>query len=228
MFFDDPKKVQGLAEKSGFSIFVLPKTLIPTIKFITKNIVEISPGKNDKISVDAIRDIIDLCKVEQKTPFFIVLREAEKLNEQAENAFLKLLEEPGENYHFVLFITDTSALLETVLSRGDIYILKDRDRLSKPLSSQSVEFQDYAKKLISAKPAELPKLADDITKNPRIKKDLRENILTIISLAIEISYKSYFKTGNLNFIKKMPKLITLEDNIRKNGHIKLHLVADLC
>ena len=228
MFFDDLKEIQNFAEKSGFSIFVLPKTLTTTIKFTAKNLVEIKPNKNDKISVEQIRDVIDLCKVEQQQPFFVIFREAEKLNEQAENAFLKLLEEPKENYHFAFFINDTSALLETILSRGDIYILRSHNQLSAPLTNQSVEFQDYAKRLISAKSAELPKLADNITKNPRIKKDLRENILIIIGLAIEISYKSYFKTGNLGFIKKIPKLLTLEENIRKNGHIKLHLVADLC
>ena len=39
---------------------------------------------------------------------------------------------------------------------------------------------------------------------------------------------SYFATKNPAFLKKLPKLLTLHDNLKQNGHIKLHLIADLC
>ena len=36
------------------------------------------------------------------------------------------------------------------------------------------------------------------------------------------------ETNNPQFLKKLPKFIDLHDNLSKNGHIKLHIVADLC
>ena len=229
MFFDDPKKIPELAKKSGFSIFVAPATITETINFPTKNSLTITPDiKTDKITINAVREIIDFCKVEQKKLFYIIIKNAEKLNEFAENALLKLLEEPALNYHFVLLTTDASALLETVLSRGDIYILRSQNTLEKSVSAPSAGHRAYAKQLITAKPADLPGLAETITKDTKIKKNLRENVLIISSIAIETLYKSYFRTGDLNFIAKLPGFLTLEENIRKNGHIKLHLVADLC
>ncbi|MBR2989775.1 hypothetical protein IKF40_02515 [Candidatus Saccharibacteria bacterium] len=229
MFFDDPAQIPELAAKSGFSIFAIKDTVGETVKFPSKNILEVKPDpQTGKITIEKIREIIDFCKVEQKNPFYIIIRNAEKLNEFAENALLKLLEEPAKNYHFVLFTNNTSALLETILSRGDIYILRSQNILEKSVNAPSNDYRAYAKQLITAKPADLLSLAETITKDTKIKKNLRENVLIIIGIAIETLYKSYFKTGNLSFIAKLPNFLTLEENIRKNGHIKLHIVADLC
>lgn len=72
------------------------------------------------ISVSAIRDI--------RTNAFIVPNEApkkvyllfncDKINVPAQNAFLKILEEPPKNVVFIMTCTSASALLETVRSRS--------------------------------------------------------------------------------------------------------------
>ena len=59
-------------------------------------------------------------------------------------------------------------------------------------------------------------------------KDTYLNIQKIIDAAIEIAYKSFFKTNKLQFIKKAQSLITLQENLKRNGHLKLHFIADLC
>ncbi len=48
-------------------------------------------------------------------------------NTVVQNAMLKLLEEPGEGVHIVMFTTDTSMILPTVLSRCQLIIL-DSDK----------------------------------------------------------------------------------------------------
>ena len=78
---------------------------------------------------------------------------------------------------------------------------------------------------VKAKPADLPAIADEITKG---KESSRLLALSILGAAIEILYKSYFKTDKDVFLKKLPKFIEAYENIDKNGHVKLHLVADLC
>ena len=83
---------------------------------------------------------------------------------------------------------------------------------------------DLARKLVVARPVDLTNIAEQISK----KKDgVRAYALEILALAIEILYKSYFKTKKDVFAKKIPKFLVAYDSISKNGHIKLHLVADL-
>ena len=86
----------------------------------------------------------------------------------------------------------------------------------------------YAKRIISAKNSDLPNLIKDLSNEKDFKKDARFTSLQITETAIEILYKSYFATKNPAFLKKLPKLLTLHDNLKQNGHIKLHLIADLC
>lgn len=81
-----------------------------------------------------------------------------------------------------------------------------------------------AKRLVAASPKDLPEIALEITKS---KTEPRATALAVTSTTIELLYKSYFKTGNPKFLTKLPGFITLYDNLSKNGHIKLRLVADL-
>ena len=240
MFFDDPEKIPEIAKKTGFSIFVLDRPLkisnkktiktaksqIINLNFGDKNnIIEVE-GTNGKIKVDQIREINDRVKTKALKDQFIIVKNAETMNEAAQNAFLKLLEEPKENYHFVLFVNSLSALLETVLSRGEIYVLKQEHPLDQPLNADE-ETIKLAKKLISANFHDLIVIANSLT-DKKLHKNPREDAKKALSAAIEILYKSYFKTKNPKFLGKLIKLLNCYENIAANGHIKLHLVADLC
>lgn len=226
MFLENLNNIIKLAERNDFSIFITKETEIVKKAFPKNRTLFIAPEDN-KIGIDKIREIIEFCHSKQSQMFYIVILAAEKLNEQAENALLKILEEPAKNYHFILQVADSSALLPTILSRATIYTERIRNTLSAPLKIDETQ-KIYARRIISAKPTELLKLVQDITAEKKFKKDPRGYALSIVETAIEISYKSFFKTRNSSFLKKLPTLITLQDNLKRNGHIKLHLVADLC
>lgn len=226
MFFENDSEIENIASSSGFSIFVLPTIPDTLPKVGNKNHLIIEPDGSN-ITIEQIREIIDQTKTKQTKDFYIFVYHAEKMNEKAENAFLKLLEEPAENYHFVLFTNSASALLPTILSRGDLYIKRIKDPLNRPIDAPETT-KLYAKRIISAKNSDLPIVIKDLSNEKDFKKDARSTSLSIIETAIEILYKSYFATENPAFLKKLPKLITLYDNLKQNGHIKLHLIADLC
>ena len=82
-----------------------------------------------------------------------------------------------------------------------------------------------AKKLIAARPSDLYALSQEIAGK---KEKVRNYTLDILSIAIEMLYKTYFINNKDIFLKKIPKFITAYENISKNGNVKLHLVADLC
>ena len=90
--------------------------------------------------------------------------------------------------------------------------------------SADEKVKTLAKKLMTCAPADLPALAEEICK----KKDgVRAHALLVLETAIEMLYKSYFITGKSIFVEKLPKFLSAYDAISRNGHIKLHLVADL-
>lgn len=220
MFFDDISQIESIVRKTGVSILVVP---VGT-KLKTKNVLYLEPPKDKRhISVEQIREFTNFTKNRQSTDWFLVITPADAMNESAQNAFLKNLEEPKDNYHFVLITENPSKLLPTILSRAQTFILKKADSLSSPIETDP-KIKDLAKKLLVAKPKDLPDLAATICKN----KDARGYALKITETAIEILYKSYFATNNEVFVKKIPAFIQLYENLSQNGHVKLHLVADLC
>lgn len=227
MFFDDLNTIENLATKSGFSIFVIPKIPSNLPQESNENHLVITPGENNQINIEQIRKIIEKCRSKQTKPYYIYVYNAEMMNEKAENAFLKLLEEPSENYHFALFTNAPSSLLPTILSRGNLFIQRIKSPLDQPIEVDE-NIKNYAKQIISARDTDLVQVVNGMLNDKLFKKDTRGYALKTCETAIEILYKSYFATSNKAFLRKLPKLITTYNNLKQNGHIKLHLIADLC
>lgn len=79
-------------------------------------------AKTAAIKVDQVREIIataHLVPSEGKSKVY-VLRSADKMNPQAQNALLKLLEEPPSSACFILAAENAAALLPTVRSRCEL------------------------------------------------------------------------------------------------------------
>lgn len=219
MFFDSTDEIAKIASKVGTSVFVMPRDE----EFDIKNALVLTPENKSVITIEQVRDTLKLLNVKQKSDLFIIIRPAEALGEEASNALLKNLEEPGEKVHFVLITDSPASLLSTILSRSAVYFLRGAKSMDTAVVGDE-KMIDLARKLVVAKPADLTNIAEQISK----KKDgVRAYALEILALAIEILYKSYFKTKKDVFAKKIPKFLVAYDSISKNGHIKLHLVADL-
>lgn len=219
MFFDNLTEIPQIAAKVGCAIFVVPKNT----KIEIKNAVLLEPTTKTTISIDQVREVLGQFTTKLLEPQFILINPADKLGEEAENAILKNLEEPKENLHFVLITDQPSKLLPTILSRAALYIWREnRGKITEIIADEKTK--TLAKRLLVSKDRELIALAEDLTK----KKDgVREYVLDVLSVAIEMAYKSYFLTSNKAFLSKIPKFLVAYENISKNGHIKLHLVADL-
>lgn len=105
------------------------------------------------LKVDAIRTIRANAFVfpnEAKRRVFL-LHNMQFANEQAQNALLKILEEPPEYVRFVLTCPNSSALLETILSRAAVYSLGQQlsDSLNKKHDAACEKAQSIAAALVS-------------------------------------------------------------------------------
>ena len=223
MFFDDIREIPKIATRVSCSVFVVPTDT----KLDLKHALYLRPEDEKKtplISVEQIREFITLTNSREQSDRFFVITPADAMNEAAQNAFLKTFEEPREFCHFVLLTEQPKLLLPTILSRAQVFYLKQTAPLSQPPTAKPKTLA-AAKKLISTPVRDLPALATELTKS---KTQPRQQALEIVATAIEILYKSYFKTGNPAFLAKLANFIQLHENLTRNCHIKLHLVADLC
>lgn len=219
MFFEDLSQIEKIAGRTGSSVFVVPDDIEITIKGADI----LKPESRTIITIEQVRDMLAGLTAKQMAPKFIIIRPADKLGEEAENAILKSLEEPKDNVHFVLITSKPSKLLPTILSRLAVYIWRGNNTSINELKADE-KIKNIAKELLTLPPKELPGLAEEIT---RKKEGVRDYSLEILAVAIEMAYKSYFMTKKSAFLTKIPKLIECYENIARNGHIKLHLVADL-
>ena len=87
---------------------------------------EIMPDEKDKIGIGSLRGDSDknrgLISVLQETSLIskakiIKINSAEKLNEEAQNYLLKILEEPSKNSHIIMLSSRPYRLKKTILSR---------------------------------------------------------------------------------------------------------------
>ena len=227
MFFSEISEVFKIAGQSGCSVFVLPEAVMDD--FLRKNqprsdVILLAPEDKKIITIEQVKGVLSRLSMRQVEDMFVVICPAEELGEEAANALLKSLEEPRDKVHFVLVTSAVSGLMPTILSRSVIYFLKsggvDFDKISADEKTKTL-----AKRLIAARATDLPALAEEIV--PKGKDGVRAAVLAVLAVAIEMLYKSYFKTGKDIFLAKVPKFIKAYENIEKNGHIKLHLVADL-
>ena len=219
MFFESISDILPIAEKNGCAVFVVPKD----VEFTIRGALALSPEEKSIITIEQVRGAMARFSAKQITEQYVIIRPADKMGEEAANAFLKSLEEPRDKVHFVLLTDSPSRILPTILSRSAVYFLKNNSAVDSDIKADD-KVKALAKRLLVAKPADLPGLADEITK----KKDgVRGYALEVLGVAIEMLYKSYFITNKEVFAKKIPKFLEAYENIEKNGHIKLHLVADL-
>lgn len=236
MYVDSLVQITKLMQRAGTAVVaVSPEVQVRTERGKKKSIktaeaielpgaVVIEPQDGKKITVEQVREVIAMTQNLQTEDRFFVFRQAELLGEEAENAMLKLLEEPKENYHFILLTREPNALLPTILSRAEVYYVREENTVTQPPAAKP-KVLEMAKRLLAIGAArEYLTFADEIHKN----KDERSYALEILATAIELSYKSYLMTNKRRFLDKTPRMIVAYDNIKNNGNVRLHLVADLC
>ncbi len=219
MFFDNVSDIEKIASRTGCAVFVVPNDG----KVEIKNAIALQPEGKTVITIEQVREVAMRLAVKQTSEQYVIIRPAEKLGLDAANAFLKNLEEPGERVHYILITSAPSLILPTILSRAQIYFLKTTPAINSGVDADE-KVKTLAKRLMAAKQAELVEIAEEIAK----KKDgARAYALDVVGTAIEMLYKTYFITGKDVFVKKLPAFLAAYENIERNGHIKLHLVADL-
>ena len=220
MFYNSDEELKNLVENTGTSI-ILEKDLERLTKLFKNAIIV------EDQTADGMQDVIDMTTTKATSPRFFIFKDADKLSTICQNRILKLLEEPKKNYHFILQTTSPEALLQTVRSRASIYAPLRLNTLETPPEAEKEVFE-MSKRLLVADTTGIIDIAEEIMKKKFKEASLRRAFtLDLLKTTIELAEKSYFKTKNEAFTKKINGLIIAYKNIEENGNIRLQLVANL-
>lgn len=220
----------------------------------------ILPEKDDKvdiekgvISVESIRRLYDMTKTIETGRRIIAIDYAERMGHQAQNAFLKLLEEPGLNTHFILLSHEPSRLLPTILSRVQTLELRPitKEQSETLLSSLSIKDPQRRTQLLfmaSGLPAELARLATDeayFTQRAQIVRDARQFVqgsaydrlkiaqqykdnrahaLLLLNDAMNM-LRTAVEAGKSDLVPVINSLLKSYERIEANGNVRLQLAV---
>jgi len=269
------KPIIHTASENNLSLLMkdLPQSLLLTgpvgvglgavAQYIASEVGDISftvlPEKDEKvnlekgvISVDSIRRLYVQTRSIQTGKQIIIIDYAERMGHQAQNAFLKLLEEPGEGTYFILVTHTLSRLLPTITSRAQLLELRPITPKQTEVFLDGFGVTDAKKRtqllfMAEGLPAEITRLVSDddyfeirvgIVRDARDLlqatvykkllvaqkyKDNREGALILLTDACNILRRSISQKPHESLIAQIDILLFTYQQIQANGNIRLCL-----
>jgi DNA polymerase III subunit delta' len=211
---------------------------------------ETDPGGT--ISVEIIRQLYDKTRSKNNKTAVIIIDNADKMTHGAQNAFLKLLEEPNQATHFILTAHQPTNLLPTVKSRvQQLHVQPISTEQSKKYTT-SLGVTDATKQtqllfLAGGRPAEIYRLVHDeeyFSKRAAIIGDARtlitaeayqrmtliqrykgerETALQLIDSALGILRLSLGANPQIKIVSRLDKLLLARERIAANQSVALQL-----
>lgn len=227
----------------------------------TAQVVTVLPEKDEKIdlekgaiTIQSIRRLYDLTRTIEPSGRTIIIDYAERMAIPAQNAFLKLLEEPTDATRFILLTHQPELLLPTITSRSQRVDLRPVSREQSEALLDEHKVKDATKRtqllfIAEGLPAELTRLATDevrfesraaIVKDARAfvtgstydrltiakkYKDSRSDAITLLEDALKQLQRTLASTGDASALRMMTRLETLHKRITEQGNVRLQLSA---
>ncbi len=162
------------------------------------------------IGIPSIRDLIHWAyrKPYEKPRKYVLIKQAQYLTEEAQNALLKILEEPPQSTFITLAVNHPENLLPTILSRCQTYTVNDIE----PPFSRNIQ-DKQGKSRLNSTPTDIPsifKTAEALSKLPR-QNVIAELDCLILSLRKENLTKN---AKNIKNIMQMKEYLSANVNVR--------------
>jgi DNA polymerase-3 subunit delta' len=202
--------------------------------------------EKDVIKVDMIRELsreIFMLPTISKRKVFII-DDADSMNEQAQNALLKVLEEPPEYATIILIVSNKEKLLNTIKSRIVEFKFNGLTKeeieaiVGKKVSDEAYEFSNGSiEKVLDFSEDESYEIAKEISnllldkdffkinkKFEEVKADkkLKSNLTDVLEKVMYI-YHSRLKKGDLSVVKSIDIVAQALQNLKKNANVDITL-----
>ncbi len=192
-----------------------------------------------EFSVKIVRDLIKpsaYVKPGEADGKICIIKDADTMNLNAQNALLKILEEPPKNVKFILCCESSGSMLETIRSRSTVYSLLNEDDSA---DEDIVKARQLAGELIEC--LMLPTEFEFMSKTGVFEKDrhlmlsvlaqmqlifrnavfIKNNVLSETDDKTALKISSYFSLSNL--LKLIDAVNELNDFANKNANLNLLL-----
>ena len=171
--------------------------------------------KKQAVGVGEIRLMIADCFVKPNEANCKVYLIFDKMTAEAQNALLKILEEPPQNVQFIIVTESASVLLQTVRSRSAVFKLGESSESAERVDNEKAV--EIAVEIALAIPQniELPLLiaTGKLTGDRQLTQKVLEQLYVFISNALE---EKYFKSQNCE-----PYIAALAQNLKKRSIIRI-------
>lgn len=193
-------------------------------------------GKSEVVNVEEIRNICSdaYIKPNEADIKVYIIPNADKMQHQAQNAFLKILEEPPQNILFILCCKSSQMLLGTIRSRVTVYNLDQSDNNIGDDNTQKAleKAQQIANAIPLSKGYELLRSVGSVT-DRNFAKMVMEQLLILVSnsLKAKVLYAQYSsaektladKMDTVNLMNLINIITTAK--IKLNSNINMNLFS---
>jgi len=162
------------------------------------------------LKIADVRNLSSFTKLSQKTPVSIFIKDIDSATTEALNAFLKNLEEPGENIYYFLSCEREQTLLPTIVSRCRIIRMGKSATKVDPKHVNSFLKMSFGQKI---------KFTSDIKKKDEAKQYLRKISLSAHSLLVSNKKKA---KELITIIKAAQEAIY---NLNLNANVNLQMTV---
>ncbi len=226
---------------------------------LSKNPVRVLPEKDEEvdlekgsITVGVIRRLYEQTRSKQQHKRVFVIDYAERMAAQAQNTFLKLLEEPNDGIVFILVTHEPQKLLPTIRSRTQKLDVLPISLAQSEALLDSLGVNDSTKRtqllyMATGLPAELTRLAEDpdyFAQGAQFVRDARELLqatayaklmlaqkykddrqaaLRLTDTAIRVLKSHVAKAQSPQLLRQLEELVETYEIIAANGNIRLQI-----
>lgn len=238
-----------LAGARGVGTFAVASSMA---KSTSDNILVIAKT-GESIKISDIRNILSFTKTKVSRARVIIIDDADSMTKPAQNAFLKVLEEPVSNTHFILTSHSPRRLIPTIRSRCQVLYLNPIDSAQTKQLIDSLGVRDQAMRsqiefIASGLPAEISRLATDEAYLESVSHDIKSvrtllqgdtysQVQLIQSLkddrpkATELLEKSMLVIRRLlqsqprpELVNKLDQIVTAHERIKLGANVRLQLL----
>lgn len=230
-------------------------------KQTSAQLITVLPEKNDVvdvekgiITVDSIRRLYDVTRTIEPAGRTIVIDYTERMAPAAQNAFLKLLEEPSPGTRFMLLTHQPELILPTIASRSQRIDIRPITSEQSSAFLDTLEVADATKRaqllfIAEGLPAELTRLISDteafearasLVKDARslvtgstyerlkiakFYKDSRNDALTLIEDSLKLLRRTVAANGDAASLRVLTRFEVIHKRLSEQGNVRLQLSA---
>ena len=248
-FLREPSHALLLVGEQGVGLMTIANDIagqMTASAFVTR----VTP-ENGTISIDAIRALYAHTKTKQADRHVIIIDDADAMRAEAQNALLKLLEEPASEVYFILTSHHEQLLLPTIKSRVQMIAARPvpAEASQQLLGALKVNDETKTRQILfiaAGRPAEMVRLTNDeqyfVSQSTKAtdarnflgaetydrlvltgKYNAREEALEFLDMLGRLAVHMLYRQPGSEYSKRLEAIADAVERINGNGHVRTQL-----